>query len=285
MWIPHTSLANRETRHVCLAVCLCAQLRHVNAESENWDCITRHDFTVKHCKTSPKKSFCMSFIRLIFGSSIDQVQRKYGAKLIATVASEGQQRGFQHLWGCQRGYSPCSSESEGVSWIRRSSEQSVPSFQHSERDLLNPLHHFLPRQGSGWMAHHHQDDQAPSCTVRGRLDLDFLGSRQTDQASAGSANSADVFPPSCGISALWHMPPPESRAGGSSRKRSRFDKLEEFCHLIGDDCLGLFIIFGVPGKPKDIRGVVLDSVKSETVRDQLPGRKAVAQFVLFVFFY
>lgn len=50
--------------------------------------------------------------------------------------------------------------------------------------------------------------------------------------------------------------------------------------MIGDDCLGLFIIFGVPGKPKDIRGVVLDSVKSETVRGQLPGRKAVAQFVL-----
>ncbi|XP_045868509.1 rab15 effector protein [Meles meles] len=74
--------------------------------------------------------------------------------------------------------------------------------------------------------------------------------------------------------------PPESRAEGSSGKRSRFDKLEEFCHLIGDDCLGLFIIFGVPGKPKDIRGVVLDSVKSETMRDQLPGRKAVAQFVL-----
>ncbi|CAD7672178.1 unnamed protein product [Nyctereutes procyonoides] len=72
----------------------------------------------------------------------------------------------------------------------------------------------------------------------------------------------------------------ESKAEESSRKRSRFDKLEEFCNLIGEDCLGLFIIFGVPGKPKDIRGVVLDSVKSETVTGHLPGGKAVAQFVL-----
>ncbi|XP_004383660.1 rab15 effector protein [Trichechus manatus latirostris] len=73
---------------------------------------------------------------------------------------------------------------------------------------------------------------------------------------------------------------PKLRVEESSRKKSRFDKLEEFCNLIGEDCLGLFIIFGVPGKPKDIRGVVLDSVKSETVRSHLPGEKAVAQFVL-----
>ncbi|XP_014920718.2 rab15 effector protein [Acinonyx jubatus] len=72
---------------------------------------------------------------------------------------------------------------------------------------------------------------------------------------------------------------PEPGPEEPSRKRSRFDKLEDFCNLIGEDCLGLFIIFGVPGKPKDIRGVVLDSVKSETVRGHLPGAKAVAQFV------
>ncbi|XP_045667712.1 rab15 effector protein [Ursus americanus] len=78
----------------------------------------------------------------------------------------------------------------------------------------------------------------------------------------------------------WDLTPPESRAEEPSRKRSRFDKLEEFCNLIGEDCLGLFIIFGVPGKPKDIRGVVLDSVKRETMQGQLPGRKAVAQFIL-----
>lgn len=76
------------------------------------------------------------------------------------------------------------------------------------------------------------------------------------------------------------FPNPESRVEESSWKRSRFDKLEEFCNLIGEDCLGLFIIFGVPGKPKDIRGVVLDSIKSKTVSSQLPGRKAVEQFVL-----
>ncbi|XP_007175776.2 rab15 effector protein [Balaenoptera acutorostrata] len=73
---------------------------------------------------------------------------------------------------------------------------------------------------------------------------------------------------------------PESRAEGSFSNRSRFDKLEEFCNLIGEDCLGLFIIFGVPGKPQDIRGVVLDSIKRETVRGHLPGRTAVARFIL-----
>ncbi|XP_060050557.1 rab15 effector protein isoform X2 [Erinaceus europaeus] len=54
---------------------------------------------------------------------------------------------------------------------------------------------------------------------------------------------------------------PGSMAKEVFRRRSRFDKLEKFCSLIGEDCLGLFIVFGVPGKPKDIRGVVLDSVK------------------------
>ncbi|XP_029809250.1 rab15 effector protein [Suricata suricatta] len=73
---------------------------------------------------------------------------------------------------------------------------------------------------------------------------------------------------------------PESRPEEASRKRSRFDKLDGFCNLIGEDCLGLFIIFGVPGKPKDVRGVVLDSVKSEPARGHLPGAKAVARFVL-----
>ncbi|XP_030617677.1 rab15 effector protein [Delphinapterus leucas] len=74
---------------------------------------------------------------------------------------------------------------------------------------------------------------------------------------------------------------PEPRAEGSFSNRSRFDKLEEFCNLIGEDCLGLFIIFGVPGKPKDIRHtVVLDSIKRETVRGHLPGGTAVARFIL-----
>ncbi|KAM6214727.1 rab15 effector protein [Rhynchocyon petersi] len=64
------------------------------------------------------------------------------------------------------------------------------------------------------------------------------------------------------------------------RKKSRFDKLEEFCNLVGKDCVGLFIIFGVPGKATDIRGVVLDSVLSEAVRSNLSGGKAVVQSVL-----
>ncbi|XP_012662212.1 rab15 effector protein [Otolemur garnettii] len=61
----------------------------------------------------------------------------------------------------------------------------------------------------------------------------------------------------------------EPRVKESPWKKSRFDKLEEFCSLIGEDCLGLFIIFGVPGKPKDIRGVVLDSIKSQMARSPI----------------
>nr|XP_004611399.1 unnamed protein product [Sorex araneus] len=57
--------------------------------------------------------------------------------------------------------------------------------------------------------------------------------------------------------------------------RTRFDRLEKFCRLIGEDCLGLFLIFGAPGKPKDVRGVVLDSV-----RGGAPRGEAVARFVL-----
>lgn len=71
----------------------------------------------------------------------------------------------------------------------------------------------------------------------------------------------------------------ESR-GEESWRKGRFDKLEEFCNLVGEDCLGLFIIFGVPGEPKAIRGVVLETVRNGMVESQLPGRKAVEQFVL-----
>ncbi|XP_021021554.1 rab15 effector protein [Mus caroli] len=71
----------------------------------------------------------------------------------------------------------------------------------------------------------------------------------------------------------------ESR-GEESWKKGRFDKLEEFCNLVGEDCLGLVIIFGVPGEPKAIRGVVLENVRNGMMESQLPGRKAVEQFVL-----
>lgn len=73
---------------------------------------------------------------------------------------------------------------------------------------------------------------------------------------------------------------PDTRAQEPSREKCRFDKLEKFCQLIGEDCLGLFIIFGVPGKPTDVRGVVLDSVRQERERSQLPREGAVARFVL-----
>ncbi|NWU35501.1 REP15 protein, partial [Hylia prasina] len=60
---------------------------------------------------------------------------------------------------------------------------------------------------------------------------------------------------------------------------SRFEKLAEFCRLVGRDCLGLFVMFGVPGKPKDIRGVLLDSVAREEQKCRLSGRNALRQFV------
>ncbi|NXT47917.1 REP15 protein, partial [Pluvianellus socialis] len=63
------------------------------------------------------------------------------------------------------------------------------------------------------------------------------------------------------------------------RDRSRFEKLAEFCRLVGQDCLGLFIMFGVPGKPKDIRGVMLDSIAKEEQKCRLSGRNALRQFV------
>ncbi|NXL34732.1 REP15 protein, partial [Glaucidium brasilianum] len=62
------------------------------------------------------------------------------------------------------------------------------------------------------------------------------------------------------------------------RNKSRFEKLAEFCRLVGRDCLGLFIVFGVPGKPKDIRGVMLDSIAKEQ-KYRLSGRNALRQFV------
>ncbi|XP_035396818.1 rab15 effector protein [Cygnus atratus] len=64
------------------------------------------------------------------------------------------------------------------------------------------------------------------------------------------------------------------------QNRSRFEKLAEFCCLVGRDCLGLFIVFGVPGKPKDIRRVMLDSIAKEKQKCRLLGRNALRQFVM-----
>ncbi|XP_074938079.1 rab15 effector protein [Phalacrocorax aristotelis] len=63
------------------------------------------------------------------------------------------------------------------------------------------------------------------------------------------------------------------------QNRSRSEKLAESCWLVGQDCLGLFIVFGVPGKPKDIRGVTLDSIAKEEQKCRLSGRNALRQFV------
>ncbi|NWU15598.1 REP15 protein, partial [Cephalopterus ornatus] len=60
---------------------------------------------------------------------------------------------------------------------------------------------------------------------------------------------------------------------------SRFGKLAEFCRLVGRDCLGLFVVFGVPGEPKEIRGVLLDSVAREEQKCRPSGRKALRRFL------
>ncbi|NXS67937.1 REP15 protein, partial [Pandion haliaetus] len=63
------------------------------------------------------------------------------------------------------------------------------------------------------------------------------------------------------------------------QNRRRIEKLAEFCRLVGWDCLGLFIMSGVPGKPKAIRGVMLDSIAKEEQKCCLLGRNALWQFV------
>lgn len=64
------------------------------------------------------------------------------------------------------------------------------------------------------------------------------------------------------------------------QNKSRFEKLAEFCGLVGQGCLGLFIVFGVPGKPKDIHRVMLDSIAKEKQKCCLLGRNALRQFVM-----
>ncbi|KAM4011695.1 rab15 effector protein [Anomaloglossus baeobatrachus] len=62
------------------------------------------------------------------------------------------------------------------------------------------------------------------------------------------------------------------------KERSRYKKLEEFCRLVGPDCLGLFVVFGFPGKPKDVRGILLESVSKEETG--APGERALRQYIL-----
>lgn len=63
------------------------------------------------------------------------------------------------------------------------------------------------------------------------------------------------------------------------QNRSGFERLVEFCHSVGRDCLGSFIMFRVPGKPKAIRGVMLDGIAKEEQKCCLLGRDALRQFV------
>ncbi|XP_030070718.1 rab15 effector protein [Microcaecilia unicolor] len=62
-------------------------------------------------------------------------------------------------------------------------------------------------------------------------------------------------------------------------EKSRYEKLEEFCALVGRDCLGLFLVFGLPGKPRDVRGILLSSVSREKSQRRLSGEEALRQLV------
>ncbi|XP_069807936.1 rab15 effector protein [Dendropsophus ebraccatus] len=67
---------------------------------------------------------------------------------------------------------------------------------------------------------------------------------------------------------------------GSYKNGSPYEKLEEFCRLVGPDCLGFFMVFGLPGKPKDVRGILLDSVNRENKKSALPRERALQHFIL-----
>ncbi|XP_006014595.1 rab15 effector protein [Latimeria chalumnae] len=64
------------------------------------------------------------------------------------------------------------------------------------------------------------------------------------------------------------------------RNKSRFEKLLEFCSLVGPDCVGLFIVFGVPGKPREIRGILLDAVRKEKNLKIAAGEDVLRMFIL-----
>ncbi|KAE8613087.1 hypothetical protein XENTR_v10007561 [Xenopus tropicalis] len=66
---------------------------------------------------------------------------------------------------------------------------------------------------------------------------------------------------------------------GASKDKNRLEKLEEFCRLVGSDCLGLFMVYGLPGKPKDIRGVLLDCVKRDMRKNAALGEQVLYRYL------
>ncbi|MBN3289442.1 REP15 protein, partial [Polypterus senegalus] len=48
------------------------------------------------------------------------------------------------------------------------------------------------------------------------------------------------------------------------RQTTRLEKLLDFCSSIGGNCLGLCIVYGVPGRPRDIRGVLTKHLGATT---------------------
>ncbi|XP_043944126.1 rab15 effector protein [Protopterus annectens] len=64
------------------------------------------------------------------------------------------------------------------------------------------------------------------------------------------------------------------------KDKERFDKLRGFCSLVGSDCVGLFIVYGMPGKPRDIRGFLMDSIIQQLNGYPSNGESALRNFIL-----
>ncbi|NXP51359.1 REP15 protein, partial [Heliornis fulica] len=101
--------------------------------------------------------------------------------------------------------------------------------------------------------------------------VDCLWSQQADQApDLGAGAAAECWhSPAEVVVRLWPC-----QQTSTSETRSRFEKLAELCCLVGQDCLGLLIVLGVPGKPKDP-----DSIAKEGQKYHLWGRTVLRQFV------
>ncbi|XP_028671984.1 rab15 effector protein-like [Erpetoichthys calabaricus] len=64
------------------------------------------------------------------------------------------------------------------------------------------------------------------------------------------------------------------------RDKGKVEKLEEFCSLIGEDCVGLFIAYGLPGKPREMRGALLESIRKYRRKKASTDESAVRDYFM-----
>lgn len=160
----------------------------------------------------------------------------------------------------------------------RSSEQTPPSYKYIWWDLFNQPHQLLC-----WKRSASQPAKWPSSSS-GSLGLTGSGHLRADKQI-----KLQIAVQSLQVVELLHNKDSSSELCGLCKEAMLADelfsnlllflKLEKFCLLVGQDCLGLFIAFGMPGKPKDVRGVMLDSINREKQNQHLSGTKALRQFV------